>query len=133
MLPMKHLTHLLLLLLTLTLPSCAETIEAKAQAQAQKDIQAGKPEYRIYGEPTAREDILANILKSQYGVVLHRVAGCCITEEIRKDTEAYNAIVAAHLKKVHQKDVFAVAEAEFREQWKRALDPPVKVPAPEKP
>lgn len=129
----RLLTHLWLLFLALTLPACAETIEAKAQTQAQKDIQAGKPEYRIYGEPTSREDILADILKTKYGVILHRVAGCIVTEELRKDAAAYNATVAVHLKQVHQKDVFAAAEAEFMERWKREMEAPVKAPVPEKP
>lgn len=130
---MKQLTPLLLMFLALTLPACAETIEAKGQTQAQKDIQAGKPEYRIYGEPTSREGILADILKTKYGVVLHRVAGCCITEDIRKDAEAYNATVAVHLKKVHQKDVFAAAEAEFMERWKREMEARAKAPVSGKP
>lgn len=130
---MKRLTLLLFLFLALTLPACAETIEARAQTQAQKDIQSGKPEYRIYGEPSSREDILADILKTKYGVVLHRVAGCIVNEDIRKDAAAYNATVAAHLKKMHQADVFAAAEAEFMERWKREMEAPVKDSVPENP
>lgn len=130
---MKQLIPHLIIFLAMLLPACAETIEAKARTQAQKDIEAGKPEYRVYGERMGRENILADILKTKYGVILHPVAGCVVTEELRKETAAYNATVAAHLKKVYQKDVFAAAEAEFLEWWKREMEAPVKTAVPEKP
>ncbi len=113
---MKLLTLLFLALLAIILPACKSATEAKARDQAQKDIQAGKPEYRVYGKRSSHDDFLAKILKTEYGVILHPVAGCLVTKELCEETKAYNAVVSEHLKGLYHKDVFAAAQEAYMKQ-----------------
>lgn len=130
---MKPLIQFFSALLLITLNACAESPTDESQTQAQMDIQAGKPEYRVYGEPMRDEQILAEILKAKYSVILHRVAGCIVTEDQLSQTKAYNAIIAGHLNKVYHKDVFAAASAEYVERLKTPHQEPSRSAAPQKP
>jgi hypothetical protein len=83
------------------------------------DQARGHHEMQVYGLPAPWSHEYAQLLKSGYGVEIHAVAGCVVTNQLVSFVDGYNAVSVSRIEARFGKDIFAECADEARIAWER--------------
>jgi hypothetical protein len=85
----------------------------RGMLRARLDHARGHHEVKTYGGPPAAPEVeeehdeYVRLLRARYGVVVNRVAGCVVTQELVRYVEGYNATSRGLPLEQYGKDIFA--------------------------
>jgi len=86
----------------------------RGMAAAHIDLARGRYEVLTFGLPPSWDREYRRLLKERYGVEVHTVAGCMVTEEEVWFVDGYNSVAEARITSRFGKDVFAECAADAR-------------------
>lgn len=84
-----------------------------AARKAAQDISLRTPRYLNYGERAPYENEAVTMLWQRYDVRVERVAGCEVSESLRRRCDAYNRVVSFHFGFTGERDIFLSAVDEL--------------------
>lgn len=80
----------------------------------------GHQEIKTYGMPAPWSNECSQLVWERYGVMVHPVAGCVVTESLVWYVGGYNSVAAALIQAKFGKDIFAECAGEARAAWAAA-------------
>ena len=83
---------------------------------AERDFENGVYRMEVYGMGAGSMSRKEAYLKQRYGVEVHPIAGCIVSDGILGHSKTYNARMTELLNEKHGKDIFEEAEASARDE-----------------
>ena len=93
-------------------PPFMEYKNKDGKLDAKIDIKNGKYKFKTYGLHSEWFDLYCKILLTKYNIEVEGIAGCVVTNDIRKYVEDYNSVSMAEIKKKYGNDIFEKSKDE---------------------
>jgi hypothetical protein len=84
------------------------------------DHARGHYEVQTFGYPAPWRAEYRRLLRERYGVEVHAVAGCVVTEDLVWYVRGYNSVSRPRIQARFGKDIFAECAEEARAAWEQA-------------
>jgi hypothetical protein len=81
-----------------------------------------------YGLPVSWLPEYAALLRERYGVEVHAVAGCVVSQALISYVDSYDRVSTVAANRKFGRDVFKECEEEVQKKWGRAKAMPEKAP-----
>jgi hypothetical protein len=93
-------------------------------------IEVAKGHFRLltYGLPVSWLREYAALLRERYGVEVHAVAGCVVSQALISYVDSYDRVSTVAANRKFGRDVFKECEEEVQKKWGRAKAMPEKAP-----
>ncbi len=84
------------------------------------DHARGHYEVQTYGYPMPWAWEYRRLIQDRYGVEVHSVAGCVVTEDLVQYVRGYNDVSRSRIQARFGKDIFAECAEEARASWEQS-------------
>lgn len=89
----------------------------RGEFEARIDIAHGRYKELTYGLPVMWFPTYQHLLRERYGVEVHPVAGCVVSDSLIAYIQSYNQVSTAAINKKFGRDVFKESADEASRQW----------------
>ena len=89
----------------------------RGRMAARYDVRHGHYKALAYGLPPIWNSEYVRLLKEKYGIEMHTIALCIVSETLRSYADSYDEVSAAAANRKFGRDVFKESAEEARKRW----------------